>query len=222
MYTLDSNHEKISIKEDFIVFPFYIISRPFKGFSDLKYENRGKTYFAFIMMILLCLFAICDEMYKGFVVLGYHRESRIIDTFYVILMTLVPIILFVVANWCVTTISDGNATVKEIFMVYAYASYPQLLLNIIGLILSNIVTMNEAAFSTFFYVFGVVAFIFYLFVGLITVHEYLYFKDALKMAILTILAMCIIVFIAALFITLLNEVIVFISTVIKEISLNLQ
>lgn len=221
MNTSTSQSKKLNFKEDFIDFPFYIISRPFKGFSDLKYENRGKTYFAVVMLIVLCFFSICDEMYRGFVVLGYHRANKVIDTFYVLIMTLTPNILFIVANWCVTTITDGNATIKEIFMVCAYAAYPQFLLKTIGLILSNIVTINGVAFSTFFYAFGTVVFVFYLFIGLLTVHEYLYFTDALKMFIMTILAMCIIVFLLALFITLLNEVIVFISTVIKELSLNL-
>ena len=40
MNILFQNLRVTDLKEDFITFPLYIISRPFKGFSDLKYQNR--------------------------------------------------------------------------------------------------------------------------------------------------------------------------------------
>jgi len=220
MNVLVENLKEVDLKEDFITYPLYIISRPFKGFSDLKYENRGKLYFAITMLILMCVFNICNETYKGFVLTGYYVENKIINTPYVILMTLAPAVLFIVSNWCVTAVTNGNGTMKQILMVYAYASYPRLFLNIIGLILSNIVIAEEAAFSIFFYSFGTVAFLFYLFVGLIVIHEYSFTK-ALAMVVLTIGAMCIIVFVLALFIALSNEVITFFSIVFKELTMRL-
>ncbi len=220
MNILFQNLRVTDLKEDFITFPLYIISRPFKGFSDLKYENRGKLYFAITMMVLMCLFNICDETYRGFVLTGYYMKNKIINTPYIIVMTIAPAILFIVSNWCVTAVTDGNGAMKQILMVYAYASYPRLFLNIIGLILSNLVTAEEAAFSIFFYSFGMVAFLFYLFVGLIVIHEYSFTK-ALLMVVLTVGAMCIIVFVLALFMALSNEVITFFSIVFKELTMRL-
>ncbi|HHY82081.1 MAG TPA: hypothetical protein GX505_05300 [Clostridiales bacterium] len=211
----------LDLKENFITFPFYIISRPFKGFSELKYENRGKHYFAYVMMVLMCLFSIMNELYRGFVLSGgYYVENKTVNTPYVILMTLAPVALFVTANWCVTAITDGNGKMIDIFMVYAYAAYPKLLLSIIGLLVSNIVAVDEAAFASFFYSFGSVAFAFYLFIGLIVIHEYTFTKSII-MIILTIAAMSIIVFVIALFLSLSNEVIVFLRTVLKEVTLRL-
>ena len=79
MNILFQNLRVTDLKEDFITFPLYIISRPFKGFSDLKYENRGKLYFAITMMVLMCLFNICDETYRGFVLTGYYMKNKIIN-----------------------------------------------------------------------------------------------------------------------------------------------
>ena len=86
------------------------------------------------------------------------------------------------------------------------------------MILSNLVTAEEAAFSSFFYVFGTVAFLFYLFIGLVMIHEYTFTKSLL-MVLMTVMSMCIIVFVLALFITLSNEVIVFFNTVFREINM---
>jgi len=218
MSALIQKLKAVNFKEDFINFPLYIISRPFKGFGDLKYEDRGSPYFAFAMMVLLCLFNICDSTYKGFIITGYYSENMVVNTPYVLIMTIAPVILFVLGNWSVTTITNGSGSLKQIFMVYAYASFPKLILDVIGLVLSNVVTAEEAAFSTFFYAFGTVAFMLYLFIGLVMIHEYTFTKSLL-MVILTILAMCIIVFVLSLFITLTNEVFVFFSTVFKEIAM---
>ena len=221
MVSIVEKLKRVDLKEDFITWQFYLISHPFKGFGELKYENRGKPYFAVVMLFLACLFSICDELYKGFVLSGgYFAEDKIINTPYIIFMTLAPIALFVAGNWSITSITDGNGKMKDIFLVYAYASYPKLWLDVTGLIISNIVTGNEAAFATFFYTFGTVAFVFYLFVGLIVIHEYS-FTQAVRMILFTVAAMCIIVFVLALFLSLANEVFVFFKTIYREITLRL-
>lgn len=213
--------KKIDFKEEFINYPFYIISSPFKGFSDLKYEKRGKSYFAVVMMAVISILAIADALYSGFVLSGgYYTENKQINTIYLILMSIAPVALFVVANWSITCITNGNGKMRDIFMVYAYALYPKVLLSIIGLIASNIVTMDESAMALFFYSFGSVAFAFYLFIGLITIHEY-NFTQGIVMIVLTIASMCIIVFVIALFLSLSNEVIVFFKTIYQEIMLKL-
>lgn len=218
MNALIQKLKAVNFKEDFITFPFYVISRPFKAFGDLKYENRGNPFFAVVMILLLCIFSILDSTYKGFIMTGYYTENVVINTPYLLLMTIAPVVLFIIGNWSVTTITNGSGSLKEIFMVYAYACYPKLILDVIGLILSNVVTVEEAAFSTFFYAFGTVAFMFYLFIGLVMIHEYTFTKSLL-MVLMTILAMCIIVFVLSLFITLTNEVYVFFNTVFKEIAM---
>ncbi len=221
MVSIVKKWKPVDLKEDFITWPFYIISHPFKGFGELKYENRGKSYFAVVMLFLTCLFSICNELYKGFVISGgYYAEDKIINTPYIIFMALAPIALFVAGNWSITSITNGNGKIKDIFLVYAYASYPRLWLNVIGLIVSNIVTGSEAAFAMFFYNFGSVAFAFYLFIGLIVIHEYS-LTQAVRMIVLTVAAMCIIVFVLALFLSLANEVFVFFRTIYRELTLRL-
>ena len=213
--------KKVDFKEEFINYPFYVISSPFKGFSDLKYEKRGKSYFAVVMMVVISVFAIANMLYKGFVLSGgYYTANKQINAPYLILMSIAPVALFVVANWSITCITNGNGKMRDIFMVYAYALYPKVLLSIIGLIISNIVTMDESAMAVFFYSFGSVAFAFYLFIGLIIIHEY-NFTQGILMIIFTIASMCIIVFVMALFLSLSNEVITLFRTVYQEIMMRL-
>jgi hypothetical protein len=204
------------LKDAYLRLPLYILSRPFKGFYDMKHLKRGRMHFTFVMLALLCLSAIMQETYTGFSVSRYYEPDHIISVPYVMLMTLAPVLLFVAGNWSITSISDGKGTAKEIIQVYAYALYPRIILTFAGILISNFVTKEESAFATFFFVFGLVMFYFYLFIGLVVIHEYSFSKSVV-MVLQTILAMLIIVFVMALFSSLVNELIQFIITIIYEL-----
>jgi len=160
-----------TVKETFLTFPLRILSHPFKGFDEMKFEKKGKILYAVVMLVLFGLLAMMNSAYKGFVLTGYWQESPNVNIPYVMLMTYAPIVLFVIANWSITSITDGKGKMKEIFLTYTYAMYPRFFCVLFGLILSNYVTKDEAAFATFFYVFAEVCFYFYLFIGLIIIHE---------------------------------------------------
>jgi len=203
-------------KEDFAVLPLFILSRPFKGFYEMKHLRRGKTYFAWSIVVLLCIAALAQETYTGFVISRVYEPDSIINVPYTLIMTLAPILLFIVGNWSITSITDGNGRVKDIFQVFAYASYPRIILTIIGIVVSNYVTKDESAFAQFFFYFGTAMFLFYLFIGLVVVHEYTFAKSML-MAVETIIAMLLIVFILALFVSLVNELVDFIFKIVYEL-----
>lgn len=205
-----------SIKNDFITFPSYIIWSPFKGFDDMKYYRMGKLHYAYVMMAVYCLFKMCDTLFKGFAFTMYYAETRYINVPYMALMTVTPVALFVVGNWSITAITDGKGRLREIFMVYAYALYPKIILSVIGLVISNVITVDERVFATFFYAFADICFWIYLFVGLIVIHEYTFTK-AVIMMVLTFVSMAIIAFVAALLSSLWGEFATFIQVVFTEL-----
>jgi hypothetical protein len=204
------------VAENYLRLPLYILSRPFKGFYDMKHLKLGRTHFVAVMLVLLCVSAIMQESYTGFAVSRYYEPDNIISVPYVMIMTLAPVLLFVAGNWSITSISDGKGTAKEIFQVYAYALYPRIILTFIGILVSNFVTKEESAFAVFFFVFASVVFYFYLFIGLVVIHEYTFFRSLL-MVLQTIFAMLVIVFVMALFASLVNELLEFIFTIVYEL-----
>jgi len=205
------------IKEVLLDFPLYIITRPFKGFDEMKFLKRGDLRYAVFIMIMAGFVAIMRAAYTGFMVTGFWQENTYIFVPGILLFTYSPIILFCVANWSITTITNGKGNFKEIFLTYAYSMFPMVFCTIIGIILSNVVTGNEAAFAVFFFVFGVILQYAYLFVGLIVIHEYTLLQ-AILMVLLTVLAMLIITFVAALFFSLASNVVSFFSTIYWELN----
>ncbi|MCL2407858.1 MAG: hypothetical protein FWC95_08015 [Defluviitaleaceae bacterium] len=206
------------LKENFITFPFYIIRRPFKAFEEIKLYDKGKFSVVVTIFIALGIQSLLTAQFLGFVARGYYVGHAVtpVNVLGVILFAMIPVLLFCVANWSVTTLTNGNGKFKHIVYVYAYALYPQILLNIIGLILTNFLTETEIVFATFLMTAGTVMTFFYLFLGIIVVHEYTLFR-AIFTIICTIIAMAIIVFIFGLLISMTGDVYGFFETIFLEL-----
>ncbi len=85
---------------------------------------------------------------------------------------LFPVALFVLGNWCVTTLMNGKGKLMEIFMAGMYAMFPFCLTRILALLLTNVLTLDEMSVVFTIRSIGVVLFVFYLFIGQVMVHEY--------------------------------------------------
>ena len=205
-----------NVKETFLSFPLYIVTHPFKGFDEMKFLKRGSLHYAIAILIVAGLVALLRTAYTGFIVTGFWNATPFVNVPGVLLFTYSPILLFCVANWSITTITDGKGSFKEIFLTYTYSMFPMVICTVIGIILSNIVTGNEVVFARFFFQFGMILQYAYLFVGLIMIHEYTFLR-AILMVILTILAMLIITFVFALFFSLASNVVWFFDTIYWEL-----
>jgi len=204
-----------NLKETMLDFPLYIISRPFKGFDEMKFQNRGSMLYAVLILVVYGLVNIWQIMGTGFIVTGFFWEVPSVHVPWVLAFSYSPIILVCVANWSITSITDGKGKFKEIFLTYCYALFPAIFCTMIGIVLSNVVTLNEVAFVTFFFAFGQIVMYFYLFLGLVVIHEFTFLKGVL-MVLLTMLSMLIIIFVLALFVMLVSEVVFFVLTLFQE------
>ena len=84
---------------------------------------------------------------------------------------------------------------------------------------SNVLTLDEMAFATFCTTLGIVCMVFYGFIGLVSVHGF-GFGKGIASVIFTAIAIVIILFIVLLIATMAGELVTFVSTVAKEITLN--
>ncbi|AVM42558.1 YIP1 family protein [Fastidiosipila sanguinis] len=207
------------IKHDLIDFPLYIISSPFKGYGDIKFEGEGKTWVATVILLIFGFVQIIKEVYSGYLFNSNKPED--INILMIFATSVLPILLLTIANWSITTLMDGTGSMKDIYMVFTYSLYLPIIFNIIQVVLSNVMSLDESAFVYFFAGFSIVAYCLYAFIGLVTVHEFGFLKSVMAV-ILTIAAILIILFITVLLISLMGEVFIFIRTIISEIILHLS
>ena len=216
--TAKSSAKKITkqeLKSKLITFPLHVLVSPFKGFDELKTQNRGSMLFAVVVMILLGAAHIYSSVGLSFVYRGWSLDVPTVNMFGLIMFTYSPILLICVSNWLVTAITNGNGKLKEIFLVYCHAAVISIFCITLATFLSNFVTLDEVAFLRMIFGFGQVTLYFYLFMGLLVIHEYSLLRG-IVMVILTVLAMLIIVFILTLFFSLVSELIFFIILIVQE------
>ena len=205
-----------TFKEE-ILYTFHLIFHPFDGFWDLKHEKRGSVRGAFFWIIIAILTFFYQEIGTGYI---FNPRDDYSTIFTQILGVLVPLILWTVANWCLTTLFEGEGSFKDVFVATSYALAPLPLLIIPSVLYSNIALESEgmvvSLLATFAFIWcGILIF----FASQVT-HDYSFSKNILT-TLGTLLGMAVIMFIALLFSTLLSKVFGFITDIITEIAYRL-
>lgn len=193
-------------------FAFYCMFHPFKGFDDLKREKKGSMPAAITVLLLFTLGSVMMASMKGFL----FGANNNINIWLEISKVILPVVLFCIVNWGITTLFEGEGSMKYIIMSTCYALLPIALIQIPLITLSNVLTLEEASIyytvSITFWVYTAIL----LLIGNMTVHNFS-FKKTILMAVTTLLGMAIIVFILFLFINLWYEIVAWIAQLVKEV-----
>ncbi len=197
-------------------YALYIMCHPFDGFWCLKKEKRGTVRASLCIMLLLTVLTVVESQETGFI-LNYNDLNKT-NVLQLICSVWIPYFIWCVANWCITTLVDGEGSFKDISVTTAYALAPMILFHVPMLIISRFIIAEEA---TFYYMLAAIAVLwsgFLIFVGLMTVHQFTPGKTLGTMA-LAVVAMAIILFLALLFVTILQQFWAFINVLLKELSM---
>lgn len=195
-------------------FSFRVIFHPFDGFWDLKREHRGSLRAALTFVALLIFLTTFEKQSTGFL----FNKVRLSDINVVVDILTVGLVygLWCVANWCLTSLMDGEGSMKDILISMGYAIVPMLLIRLPMVIMSLVITADE---GTFYHVLNVFSYIwtgFLVFFGTMVTHQYS-FKKTVATCLCTILGMAIIVFIGLLFFNVIQQMITFGVTIYREI-----
>lgn len=215
---VSSNINIIDIKirfADYFSFPFYILRHPFDGFYIMKHSNKGRRSFVLINLVLLWLAMSSRILYTSYIISNTNIEQY--NGLTVASGIGLAFVLWCTANWAVTTLMDGEGRMRDIAMAAAYSMTPLIICLVLSTILSNILTFEEMAFSSMILNFGIVWFLFLVFVGCLTIHNYTVIKTVWTI-ILTLLAICVILFIGALIFSLTQQLFAFFSYIYTELS----
>lgn len=197
-----------------LLYSFHLVYHPFDGFWDLKHEKRGSLRAALTLLgiVILCFFY--QAVGTGYLLNPKDTYSTI---FVQIISVCVPLILWAISNWCLTTLFDGEGSMKDIIIACCYALAPLPLLLIISTLASNFVALGEAQIVSLLVVVGFIWAIGLIFFGMMVTHDYSLYKTILT-TLGTILAMAIIMFVAVLFTSLLGKILSFVTSIVTELS----
>ncbi|MBR2284414.1 MAG: YIP1 family protein [Ruminococcus sp.] len=197
----------------------HAITHPAEGFEDMRWKKAGSLKIAFFIVFLLFLAVIADGRLYGFQFgVTYDKTFNIIPY---IVKSIVLFAAWVVGNWSICTLLDGEGTAKNICIYSAYALIPYIAQIFINVILSHFLVQDEVVFMNAIRIIGVGWSAILLFSAIKSVHQYSFGKTIFAI-ILTIVAMLIMLFLLVLFMSLVQQVYIFISTIYTEISYRIR
>lgn len=200
-----------------LAYGFYVIFHPFDGFWDLKHEKRGSLRASFVFIAITVVAFYYQIIGSGYLSNPTGAYSSIWSQ---MLSVLVPILLFVLANWCLTTLFEGEGSLKDIFIAASYSLVPLPLLLIPSTIYANVATTAELDIVKMFYIIALVWVGLLLFCGTMITHDYSMGKNFITV-LGTIVGMVFVMFIAILFSTLVGKMISFVTDIFTEIKFRL-
>ncbi len=195
-------------------FSLYCITHPLDGFWDLTHEKRGSIAAANTILFLTLLVRILKLAYTGPLFLAVYWEG--INIFMYLASVLFPLVLWCLGNWGLTTLFDGKGTLKQVYMATCYALTPYPVVQFPMIILSNMLTVEEAEF---YFVLGQISMLWVgilILTAMMEIHEYKMSKTIL-FTIATLFAMMVMIFILLLFFSMISQGVSYFVSLFREI-----
>ena len=217
--------KKLTLKETYdrffstLKYSLYVMFHPADGFWDLIHAKRG-SYAAANFIVILTLFTqIWRLRFTSFVVMNVYWEA--VNVFKEFATILLPLAVFCVCNWALTTLFDGKGHLGDVYMGTGYALAPYPLIQIPIIIISNFVTRDEVAFYTIFNTISIMWCAMLLFMAMMMIHQYSFGKTLL-FTVFTVFGMLIFIFIILLFFSMISQGVSFFVALGREIIFRLN
>lgn len=193
--------------------PLFTLFHPIDGFDSLKRRKAWSVPLAFGMLTILFLSLTASWFLTGF----SFNENRASDynVFITLLQAYGVAIVWVIANWAVCTLIEGKGRLIDIFGVTVYSLLPFIVSLLVCVLLSNGMTLEEEAFLLFIRVLGMTWSGVLLFTGFMSIHQFSFSKTVLSF-LLTVAGIAVMIFLAILFVGLMQQVVSFIQSIWSE------
>ncbi len=196
-----------------LLYAFHLPFHPFDGFWDLKHEKRGSVRAATTIIALTVLAFFYQSIGQGYT---FNPRGSYTTVFIQILSIVVPIALWTVSNWCLTTLFDGEGSLKDIYIATGYALAPLPLFVLISTILTNVLSSSEGTIPNMLITIAFIWVVMLLFFGTMVTHDYTLNKNFITI-LGTIVAAAVIMFVAILFSSLVVKMVGFLISLVTEI-----
>lgn len=205
--------------KDSLRYALHVITHPFDGFWDLTHEHRGTLAAANTFLILFLITRVLKLLCTSFQFISAPIQH--INVFEEMGSLLLPFLILCLANWAMTTLFDGKGRFKDIYIGMCYALVPYILIQLPMILVSNMLTFEEASLYSVMLSISVVWCVFLAFVGLMEIHDYGPGKTFIFI-IVTIVGAAVIIFLILVFFSLLSDAFGFFVSLYREVSYRLN
>jgi len=197
----------------------HAVFHPLEGFEDMRWKKSGSLRISFVIVALFFVGTVIqDRLY------GFHFRDTYDKLFNIIPYIVKSIVIFaawVVGNWSVCTLLDGEGTLRRICVFSSYALIPYVASLYITTLMSHFLINDEGVFISCVHYAGLIWSAVLLFSAVKTAHQYTFLKTAAAI-LLTAAAMLIMMFLLVLVMSLFQKVGLFIYSIYTELQYRLR
>ena len=196
-------------------FPFKLFAKPVDGYDDIKRYGSFSVrsawiyLFAFFAAYLIWIYE-ANFLFNGLIPSEINIVEQIIGVF-------IPFGLWVVSNYLVCSIRDGDGKLTEVFQASALTLLPMIITFPILTIISHALTLNESFIYELIYGIGLSLTVIYFFIMVKEIHFY-DFKPTFKNILITIFTSIMLLAMTLIIVFLLGEVYQLIADIIQEVN----
>lgn len=197
----------------------HVIFHPVEGFEDLRWKKQGSMKIALIIVFLLFVVMVADRQLTGFQFnMAYVKVFNVVP---LLVQSVVYFFTWVIGNWALCTLFDGEGTLKKICIYSAYALVPYIVCSAVSIFISNFIVQEERIWMTAIYYLGLIWSVVLMIQAMKAAHQYSFTKTLVSMF-FTLVAMLLILFLAILLLSLFQQVYVFGYSIYTEIAYRIR
>ncbi|MBW8351349.1 YIP1 family protein [Bacillus sp. IITD106] len=196
-----------------LLFLFRFFKHPIDSFYDLQRMGKASVLSATILYVFLFVAYLIHRFQTGFIFSSYRSdETNVLFEFAIIF---VPLLAFIIVNYLVSTINDGEGRFKDIYMGTIYSLAPFLVFILPLTLLSNVLSGNEY----FVYLFSLRIIyawcLVILFIMIKEIHNYS-ISETIRNILVTLFGMAILLLVVFIIFVLMDQVYDFVYSIVKE------
>ncbi len=200
-----------------ILFIFPVMRHPIDSYYEMKKKRKGSLGGAIVIYILFFVVLVFSMIGPSFI----HRQIDIVNfnLTRVALTYFGLTLLFVVCNYLVTSLQDGEGSISDIFKALAYGLGPVMIGLFVNTLLSYVMTGNEVFVLELIQFVVIVWSIAIVFIGLQEIHVYEP-GEVVKSILISFAFMLIIALVGVLFFLMGEMLVQFFIALFQEVSLS--
>ena len=192
-----------------------MLKNPIDEFYDLKKKIHGSTLSATVLFILAFVIYLLDMFARSF-------AFRFVDTkgtalLSTAVMFLVPAVLWVIGNYMISAINDGEGTLRSVYVATAYSLVPYIIFGPIVIASTYVLTLNEAVIVHYLWAIAIAWSAILIFVSVREIHDYT-IKETVKIILLTLFFMIMAVIVSVILYLIGQQVVLFFRDIISEVT----
>ncbi len=205
--------------EEDMRYTFVMLRHPIDSIYYLKVGKRGSIVSALVLLSLGYLVYLTDVLGKGFIF--SENSLSVLSPVLISLLYVICVILFIVGNYMMAAINEGEGTVKNIIIFLGYSLTPYILFGLAGIAMSYVLTLNEAFVIILLHTIGICWSVVLIFLSIANTHNYTISETVKNIFLTLVFAILALVLVAILYLVW-DKVLTFLSELIAEVKYRAQ